>query len=176
MFVEAAHRLTGEGVGAKFVLIGDGHLRAELEARGRALELAGTLLFAGFRRDVLSLYEDLDVVALTSLNEGTPLTLIEGMAAGCALASTEVGGVADLMGARQAGLDGFTIWDHGITAPSGEAATFARGLRYLLERPALRQAMGERGRAFVHARLSKERLTQDIEALYRELAGRDGRD
>ena len=173
LFLEAARRLTIGGVRAMFMLIGDGHLRDTLETRARELELARTVLFTGFRRDALSLYQDLDVVALTSVNEGTPLTLIEGMAAGCAVASTEVGGVADLMGARQADLDGFTVWDHGITAPSGEAETFARGLRYLLEHPALRQAMGSRGRVFVHSRLSKERLARDMESLYRELCGRE---
>jgi len=49
--------------------------------------------------------------------------------------------------------------------------TFAEGLRYLIERPQLRQDMGARGRAFVRKRLSKDRLIGEIEALYRELVG-----
>jgi glycosyltransferase involved in cell wall biosynthesis len=98
--------------------------------------------------------------------------LIEAMAAGCPIAATEVGGVADLMGACLDHLDGFTLWEHGVTAPSGEAETFARGLRYLIERPALRAEMGERGRTFVHTQLSKERLTVGIVALYRDLVER----
>jgi glycosyltransferase involved in cell wall biosynthesis len=103
------------------------------------------------------------------LNEGTPLTLIEAMSRGCAVASTEVGGVVDLMGVRRERRDGFTIWDHGVTAPSRDLAAFTNGLRYLIERPDLRREMGARGRAFVLSRLSKERLIGDIEGLYRDL-------
>ena len=57
-------------------------------------------------------------------------------------------------------MDGFTIWDHGVTAPSRDAESFARALRYLIERPELRREMGERGRAFVRARLSKDALVE----------------
>jgi glycosyltransferase involved in cell wall biosynthesis len=152
-----------------FVIVGDGHLRAELGAQAQAAGLDGRVTFTGFRDDAASLYADFDIAALTSLNEGTPLTLIEAMSCGCAVASTEVGGVPDLMGRRRESLNGFTVWDHGVTAPSRDAAAFANSLKYLIERPGLRREMGERGRAFVLSRLSKERLINDIEHLYREL-------
>jgi glycosyltransferase involved in cell wall biosynthesis len=77
--------------------------------------------------------------------------------------------VADLMGRRRETLDGFTVWDHGVTAPSRDVETFTKGLKYLIERPRLRREMGERGRAFVSSRLSKGRLVGDIENLYRGL-------
>jgi glycosyltransferase involved in cell wall biosynthesis len=120
---------------------------------------------------MLSLYADLDLVALTSLNEGTPLTLIEAMCCGRAVASTEVGGVVDLMGGRRVTRDGFSVWEHGVTAPSRDADAFARALRFLVEQPELRREMGARGRAFVRAQLSKDRLVRDIDVLYRELLG-----
>jgi glycosyltransferase involved in cell wall biosynthesis len=85
--------------------------------------------------------------------------------------ATDVGGVGDLMGARRETTDGFSVWDHGLTAPSRDAAAFARALRHLIERPELRREMGGRGQAFVSLRLSKERLVRDIEALYHELLG-----
>jgi len=167
MLIESAAKM--KAAGAAFVIVGDGHLRAELEAQARASGLDGSVIFTGFRGDAASLYADFDIAALTSLNEGTPLALIEAMGCGCAAASTEVGGVADLMGGRRETLDGFTVWDHGVTAPSRDVNAFTNGLTYLIERPRLRREMGERGRAFVSSRLSKGRLVGDIENLYRGL-------
>ena len=154
-----------------FVVIGDGELRSDLEARTHELGLAARVTFAGFRTDVMSLYCDLDLVALTSLNEGTPLTLIEAMGAGRPVVATEVGGVVDILGARveSAGEPTFELWDHGATSPSGDATALAGALRYLLERPDLRREMGDRGRAFVQTHYSKERLILDLASLYRSL-------
>jgi glycosyltransferase involved in cell wall biosynthesis len=175
MFLEAAARLMTESSELqsrlRLVIIGDGHLRAELEDRARGLGIFERVVFTGFREDAPSLYADLDLVALTSLNEGTPLTLIEAMGCGRAVAATEVGGVIDVMGARGESRDSLTMWEHGVTVPSRDADAFARALKYLIERPDLRQAMGERGRAFVTTRLAKSRLVADIENLYRELLG-----
>lgn len=155
--------------GLRLFVIGDGELRQELEALARQLRIADRVVFTGFRSNAVALYQELDVVALTSLNEGTPLTLIEAMNQGRAVVATEVGGVVDILGQRQGRSDGFTIWEHGVTAPSQDAQTFAQALRYLLERPALRREMGQRGRLFVRTKLSRERLLQDIAALYQEL-------
>jgi glycosyltransferase involved in cell wall biosynthesis len=153
----------------RLVIIGDGHLRRELEEKARALAISDRVVFTGFRRDAPSLYGELDILALTSLNEGTPLTLIEAMNAGVPVVSTEVGGVPDIMGARRDVGDGFTVWDHGLTVASGDAEAFARALRFLIERPDLRREMGSRGSAFVRARLSRDRLVEDIERLYEEV-------
>jgi glycosyltransferase involved in cell wall biosynthesis len=174
MLIESTAKL--EIAGTALVIVGDGHLRAELESQARAAGLDGRVIFTGFRDDAASIYADFDLVALTSLNEGTPLTLIEAMGCGRAVASTEVGGVADLMGRRHETLDGFTVWDHGVTAPSRDVEAFANGLRYLIERPRLRRDMGERGHAFVSSRLSKDRLVGDIEKLYCDLMAEIGRE
>jgi glycosyltransferase involved in cell wall biosynthesis len=167
MLIESAAKM--KTAGAAFVIVGDGHLRAELDAQASAAGLDGRVTFTGFRDDAASLYADFDIAALTSLNEGTPLTLIEAMGCGCALVSTEVGGVPDLMGRRRESMNGFTVWDHGVTAPSRNVEAFTSALKYLVGRPGLRREMGERGRAFVLSRLSKERLISDIENLYRDL-------
>jgi glycosyltransferase involved in cell wall biosynthesis len=169
LFLEAAAHLKREGVNAHFVIIGDGHLRGALEDRARRLGIAESVSFTGFREDAAMLYTDLDLAALTSLNEGTPLTLIEAMSCGVAVVSTEVGGVVDLMGERREAGDLFTVWDHGLTAPSRHVRAYAKALRYLIERADLRGEMGARGKAFVMSRLSKERLASDIELLYDEL-------
>jgi glycosyltransferase involved in cell wall biosynthesis len=171
MFVEAAASLTSAGVQAKYVVIGDGHLGAELKEKSRALGLDGRVVFTGFRTDVLALYGDLDVVALTSLNEGTPLTLIEAMCAGCAIAATEVGGVADIMGASNTTGDGFTIWSHGVTSPSRDTPAFVRALAFLVGNPHERREMSIRGQAYARAEHSRERLLSRTVGLYEELLG-----
>jgi glycosyltransferase involved in cell wall biosynthesis len=168
MLLEAIALLNGH-VKAKFLIIGDGHLRKELVAQAERLSIAQKVTFTGFRKDALSLYADLDLVVLTSLNEGTPLTLIEAMSNGRAVAATEVGGVVDLMGARLGSRDGFSIWDHGVTVPSRDVAALARAIEFMASHPDERREMGERARRFVRERYSKERLVGDIENLYREL-------
>ncbi len=84
----------------RFVIIGDGSLRGTLEEQARELGLADDVVFLGTREDPEFFYPALDVVALTSHNEGTPLTLIEAMANERPVVSTAVGGVVDLLGAR----------------------------------------------------------------------------
>ena len=171
-FLEAAALLAPGGPRTHFVVVGDGHLRPRLEAQADRLGLRGAVTFLGFRRDAPRLYPELDIVALTSLNEGTPVTLLEAMACGRAVAATEVGGVPDIMGGRRGSVDGFTVWDHGVTAPSRDPKAFARALGYLVGRPELRRAMGARGRAFVGTRMSTARLVSDVEKLYRELVSK----
>jgi len=172
MFLEAASRLLRDpSARMRFVIVGDGHLRNRLEQKSVRLGIADAVSFTGFREDAASISMALDIVALTSLNEGTPLTLIEAMSCERAVAATEVGGVTDLMGRRLDSFDGFTVWDHGVTAPSGDVEAFARALRFLVDRPELRRAMGMSGRDFVTTRMSVDRLLSDIAQLYRELAG-----
>jgi glycosyltransferase involved in cell wall biosynthesis len=172
LLLQAFARLQCESTdeqGLRLVVIGDGELREELERLAQQLQIAARVIFTGFRSDTAALYRELDLVALTSLNEGTPLTLIEAMNQGRAVVATEVGGVVDILGQRQGNRDGLTIWEHGVTVLSGDEKAFVRALRYLLERPQLRQEMGQRGQAFVRARLSRERLLHDISTLYQSL-------
>ncbi len=173
MFLDAIARLGQDdpslAAHTRFFLIGDGHLRYELEHQAQRLGIADRVTFTGFRDDAVALYEEFDLVALTSLNEGTPLTLIEAMNSGCAVVATEVGGVVDILGQRGEQLAGVSCWEHGLTTPSRDVAAFAGALRLLLTQPALCRAMGERGRLFVRTQLSRERLLRDIAALYQEL-------
>jgi glycosyltransferase involved in cell wall biosynthesis len=156
----------------RFIIIGDGQLRASLEEQARRLGLADDVLFTGSRNDPESFYAALDVVALTSLNEGTPLTLIEAMANARPIIANMVGGVVDLLGncdANAAQETGFVVCAHGIGVRSHDAEAFARGLRVLTEDQHRRREMGERGRGFVEQTFSKERLVTDMIALYENL-------
>ncbi|HVF48718.1 MAG TPA: glycosyltransferase [Pyrinomonadaceae bacterium] len=161
---------------AHFLVIGDGHLRGELEAYAREIGLtANDVFFTGMRRDAENFYPALDVVALTSLNEGTPLTLIEAMANSRAVLSTAVGGVADLLGKeiegtqRSEGAGSYTICERGVRVASGDAEGLTEGLARLVADESLRRGLGERGQAFVERNYSVARLVADVSKLYAEL-------
>jgi glycosyltransferase involved in cell wall biosynthesis len=157
----------------RFLVIGDGHLRNELESYAKGLGVEREVEFLGMRDDPENFYAALDIVALTSLNEGTPLTLIEAMANGCACVATRVGGVPDLLGELKASMDdGFQLHERGISARSGDATGLARGLAYLISNDSKRAELGRRGREFIESTYSKQRLIGDIEQLYLQLCGR----
>jgi glycosyltransferase involved in cell wall biosynthesis len=169
MFLDAASALIRQGQPIHFFVIGDGELRDELATRVEQLDISACVTFTGFRKDVSALYAQCDLVALTSLNEGTPLTLIEAFHAGCPAVSTAVGGVTDLMGEQIEQRDGFTLWEHGATVVSRDEKSLAEAILYLLERPELRHSMAGRAGAFVKAHYSRARLLSDIQGLYTEL-------
>src|SRR6266478_3667537 len=168
--VAALSKKTNRG-NVRFVIIGDGHLRRELEQQVDELGLRDDVQFLGSRQDPENFYPALDVVALTSLNEGTPLSLIEGMANGRPVIATAVGGVVDLLGAQVSAQPepGFTLHERGLAVASGDTDGFAKGLDYLIANEPLRRELAERGQAFVNRSYAKERLLADMTALYARL-------
>ena len=169
MLVEAAKQYfdAEDAPDAKFIIVGDGHMRGELQ------ELAGPLgdriIFAGNRDDLGRVYAGLDVVGLTSLNEGTPLSLIEAMASHRPVIATTVGGVADLLGASDTSEEGFAVHERGIGVQSKDAAGFAKGLIYLAKNEKLRFDLSNTGHQFAIDNYGKERLISDIRSLYHRL-------
>ena len=153
----------------RFVLIGDGNLAPGLRESVTRLGLKDDVIFAGSRKDPENFYAGLDIVALTSKNEGTPLTLIEAMANGIPVISTAVGGVVDLLGEEVSEGGQFKICQRGISVRPGDADAFAAGLKQLVDDPSLRKELGVRGREFALRNYSRERLLEDVTALYRSL-------
>jgi glycosyltransferase involved in cell wall biosynthesis len=162
---------TSSHSGVKFLIIGDGHLRAMLENQVDELGLRDDVLFLGSRNDPENFYPALDVIALTSLNEGTPLSIIEGMANARPVVATMVGGVGDLLGEKvpDASGQGFAIHERGLAVGSGDVEGFSRALDFLIAHESLRADLGQRGRDFVLKNYAKERLVADMSALYRGL-------
>jgi glycosyltransferase involved in cell wall biosynthesis len=164
------HGLQTRAGRVRFVIIGDGSLRAQLEEQARALALAGDVLFLGTRNDPENFYPALDIVALTSRNEGTPLTLIEAMANARPCVATAVGGVVDLLGEKSAAGSGvYHLCERGVLVAPNNAEAFSDALACLVNDEELRRAMGARGEAFVKENYSRQRLLSDIRGLYREL-------
>jgi glycosyltransferase involved in cell wall biosynthesis len=156
--VRAFARVAGERPDAMLLLVGDGPLRSEVEALVAALALQAQVRFAGWIEDLAPLYATIDICALSSLNEGTPVALIEAMAAATAVVATRVGGVADVVEHERTGL---------LVPPSNPDALADAVLRLAAD-PAERSRMGTAGRQAVVERFSPERLVADIDTLYSE--------
>ncbi len=147
---------------AHLVVVGDGELRSDLERQARELRVADRVHFTGWRRDIPQVIAELDVVALTSRNERTPVSLIEAHAGAKAAVATDVGGVRSVVLHEETGL----------IVPPGDAGAVASALERLLADPGRARGMGAAGRRHVTARFGQERLIEDIRALYRELLSR----
>jgi glycosyltransferase involved in cell wall biosynthesis len=153
----------------RLVLVGDGELRDSLEESARHLGIADKVVFAGVQEDCLPLYREFDLLAITSNNEGTPLAMIEALSQGCAVVSTEVGGVVDLMGRVQAREGAIKICERGVMVPAGDAESLQRAVECLMADAALRRQTAQAGRAYVREWYSAQRLAGDMESLYGEL-------
>lgn len=159
-------RKTSDSPRLKFVIIGDGNLRMELETEAETHGVKDVVKFLGNRNDTAVFYAGLDIVGLTSLNEGTPLSLIEAMANEKAVIAAAVGGVVDLLGEVRESSDAFKICRRGISVASDDAEMFYQGLIYLAKDEKLRVELGDEGKKYITASYSKERLVRDITKLY----------
>jgi len=163
------------GIQIRFVVVGDGELRKSLEGYVGQRGLSEYVIFSGWRRDLPEVYADLDILGLTSLNEGTPVSIIEAMAASTPVIATDAGGVPDLLGPPDGHPDseGFVACRRGVLCRKEDARGFADGLSYLVEMDkGIRKALVGEARAFVEQHFSEERLLKDIETLYLELMER----
>jgi glycosyltransferase involved in cell wall biosynthesis len=116
-------------------------------------------LFLGYQEEVAPYYAAFDAMILPSINEGTPVSAIEALAAGRPVVATRVGGVPDVV---REGEDGFLV-------DAGDVDALAERLAELAGDPELRERLGAAGRARVVPRYSVERLIDDIDLLYRSL-------
>lgn len=172
MLLEAARILKdqGEEQAFKFFLVGDGELRESLTQEAKRLGINKSVVFTGWQKEMPEVYRKLDAVVLASLNEGTPVSLIEAMAASRPVIATDVGGVRDLMGDidRKSG-EGYKLARHGVVVPSKDSRALAEALRFLRRERALRMETAERARKYVLQTYSLERLVGDMGALYEDL-------
>ncbi len=170
LFLQALHHVLQHGNRkVKAFIIGDGETRAHLEAKARALGISFSvhtdtshphpLVFTSWRSDVDTINAGLDIVALTSFNEGTPVSLIEAQAANKPIVSTRVGGISDIV------LEGETA----LLANVDDPDTFCRHLLRLVQDDALRKSFGDGSGQFVIQRFSYQRLMRDMADLYGQL-------
>jgi glycosyltransferase involved in cell wall biosynthesis len=149
-----------ESVG--LVIVGDGPVRAPLEALVDELGLRSRTRFAGNQADVVPWLQSFDVFALPSYaNEGVPQALIQAMLVGLPAVTTHAGSISEL--AR----DGETA----LVVPPQQVAPLQGALRRLLERPELRKSLGEAARRHCETNFSYNAMLDRMERIYGEASG-----
>ena len=159
--VRALRGLVDRGVDAYLCLVGDGPDRAHLERYAHELGVVQRCLFVGYQDDVARFYSAIDALVLPSVNEGTPVSVIEALAARRPAVATRVGGTPDVI---RDGVDGFLV-------EVGDADSAQRAPRRARRRPGATRSMGAEGRERVLERYAVERLVDDVDRLYRSLLG-----
>ena len=162
LFLEAARSMVDSGNPAHFALTGDGELRESLQTLAGEMGIANQVHFLGWKQDMGPVYAALDVLTLTSDNEGTPVAVIEAMAAGIPVVATAVGGVPDVV------REGETGW----LVPPGDAPALERAWRTALRRDERVEAVIARARREVLERFGREQMISTMADLYRRLAFR----
>jgi glycosyltransferase involved in cell wall biosynthesis len=161
-FVAAARLLKDKGISARFLLVGDPdiHNRASVPPEVLASWQAEKIVeLPGFRSDIAEIFARSHIVVLPSYREGLPKVLIEAAACGRAVVTT------DVPGCRDAIVPGKT----GLLVPVKDAQALADAIRYLLEHPAERQAMGEAGRRLAEEAFDIRRVVDRHLEIYRDL-------
>src|SRR4029077_6348900 len=141
------------------LLVGDGPDREHLERYAHELGVIKRCLFVGYQEEVARFYDASDALLLPSVNEGTPVSVIEALAAERPAVATRVGGTPEVI---RDGVDGFLV-------DSADPGELAERLAELAHDPDRRAQMGAAGRARMLERYAVDRLVDDVDALYREL-------
>jgi sugar transferase (PEP-CTERM/EpsH1 system associated) len=145
-----------DGGRLRLVLIGDGPQRAELEQLADQLGITQQLWISGWREDVSQLLRAMDLFALPSMAEGTPLTILEAMAAGLPVVATQVGGVAEMVVPGKTGL---------LVAP-GNHQDLAQALYSYVNNPDLAPLHGAAGRELFLQKFTLEQMVHQYKRLF----------
>lgn len=157
-FLEAVARARLGCRALRAVVVGDGPLRATLEAQARRLDIADCTRFLGYRSDARRLMPAFSVLALTSESESSSSVIIEAQMQGVAVVSTSVGGVTDII------VDGET----GLLAPIGDPDALSIALVRVLEDAVLRERLAQAGHERVLRLYSAERMVAATEKAYED--------
>lgn len=161
-FLLAAKELNRIFPELRFVVVGDGPLRVDLERLCSELGLVDKVYFAGFRQDVLAILHRLHLFVQSSVSEGQGITVLEAMAAGCPVVASAVGGLKELI------KDGET----GLLVQPGNPQALAQAAALLLENKEMCQQITAKAKIFVTKYDLAEMITKTREVYFRILEGR----
>ncbi len=167
------HAFSRLKISARLVIAGDGILKDELQALSEKLGLSGRISFQGYRKDIISVYEQTGIFVLSSINEGAPVAVIEALACAKPVIATDVGGVQDLLGQKVSIIsDTIYLCERGILVPPADDESIAAAINYLVNNPEIGYYTGMRGREFVKKKFTVNRLIKDMTRLYTEVLER----
>ena len=160
--VEAARLVVREMPDARFVILGEGELREQLEKQVHEHHLEKHVWLPGFRTDVLGCIKGFDLFVMSSVTEGLGTSLLDAMACGRPIVATRAGGIPEIVE------DGV----NGLLVPVRDHHALADAIVRTLKDAALRQRMGEAGFARVNDRFTVERMVAETAGVYARVAGR----
>jgi len=163
-FLESAREILVQYPTARFLVVGDGPLYSELEAKALELDLFPSLIFTGVRTDIPAVMSALDVLVLSSRWEGLPNVVLEAMAAARAVVATSVDGVEGVV----------TSGKTGLLVPPGDSLALAQACLELVSNPDLRYRLGQAGYRYVAENYSLDMMVDRYEARYAEQLQRHG--
>lgn len=158
-FLEAARLLAGRFRTARFIVVGYGPSREELEVRAHLLGVADRIVFTGARLDVADILSQATISVAPSLSEALPNVVLESMAVGAPLVATRVGGTPEVVE------DGVS----GLLVPPCDAPSLAAAIAHLLENPSIARRLGDAAKSRAASCFSMSRMVSDTEDLYRSL-------
>jgi glycosyltransferase involved in cell wall biosynthesis len=154
--LEATRSILNEYPDARFMIVGDGPLRDQLEQQAKSLGINTAVILAGYQPDVAGFLSASDLFVLPSLREGTPNALLEAMALAKPVVVSRVGGVPEIV------QDGET----GLLVPPQDSSSVAQAVLTLMHDPNRAAAMGQRARRVIEQNFNAQRLAQEIAAVY----------
>jgi len=158
-FIRLAYLSRDTAAHIKFVLVGDGALRQDIERLISKFNLEKEVVLTGWRRDIPHLLAAFDVLVLTSLWEGLPIVILEAMAASLAVIATNTGGIEEIV---KNGETGFLV-------SCGDISSMRQKLALLLKDTALKQRMGLAARSSIASNFHLKDMIQGHADLYRGL-------
>jgi len=158
-FVGLAAKLKDEMPGVKFILVGDGVLRKEIEGLIKKFSLEDNVFLLGWRRDIPNILSGLDLFVLTSLWEGLPISALEAMASSKPIITTHTGGISEIV------VNGQT----GFIVPRFDIETMANKVKFLLSDQGLRKEIGNNCRAALGDDFCIENMLNVTQGLYKSL-------
>lgn len=144
---------------SKILIVGDGPLRAEMEALGERLKIGKNLIFTGFRSDIKEILSDVDVLVIPSLLEGFPVVTLEAMAMAKPIIATNIDGIAEQI---RDGVDGILI-------PPNNPSALAKAVIRVFNDKELARTMGLSARGKVEQGFSVEKMVAETEKVYLSL-------
>jgi glycosyltransferase involved in cell wall biosynthesis len=160
--IEAAHLVVQEIPDARFVILGEGELREQLERQVHDHHLEKHVLLPGFRTDVLGCIKGFDLFVMSSVTEGLGTSLLDAMACSRPIVATTAGGIPEIVE------DGI----NGLLVPPRDARALADAIIRALRDTSLRQRFGTAGLARVKARFTVERMVEQTASVYARVGGR----
>ena len=158
-FLEVAKKIVRVRKDVHFIIVGGGELLELLQKKVRAFQLQNDVTFLGWQRELKPIYDILDIVCLTSLNEGTPVSLIEAQACGKPIVATRVGGVEDVVFSEK----------NGYLTSIDDIEGFSQKVMFLLDQPDIRDKMKQFSQTFVKTYYTKEILLKNMDCLYQKI-------